>query len=78
MVSQNQCDQIGRFLKDLDYKFSIKKLPKYLTTFEKWTFLFKTLVDSFWAITGKIGLLLTSTSSHTGQNEPIQQPAQLY
>ena len=47
------------------------KKPKFLVTFgpilHNGTFQFKTFVDSFWATIGKFGLLLISSSDHTGE-----------
>ena len=77
-VSQLQFDQIGRFLKDHGYKFSLKISPNIWWLFgailNNWIFQFQTSVDSFWATIGKHGLLLMSTSGHTGRLEQMLLP----
>ena len=61
--------EIGRFFKVLGNKISSKRSPKLLATFGLfWKTLFfrKNCIGYFWATFGKIGLLFTPTSGHTG------------
>ena len=69
IISAIQCEQIGRFLKVLDNIFLTKVaqiLSNFLRCREKHYFLSKTIVALFGSLFGKIGLLFTPTSGHTG------------
>ena len=65
-----QCDQrLGDFLKFLATRFLAKEAQNYwqlLGYFEKPYSFVKTALATFWATFGKIGLLFTPTSGHTG------------
>ena len=63
-----QCDQIGRFLKVLDVKFSYKSCLNICWVFdyfEKVIFELTTAVITYWAPFEIIGRLLILTSDHT-------------
>ena len=68
-VSPLQCDQIGQFLKLSATKFLAKEaqmIGNFLGYFDKSHSNVKTALTTFWATFGKIGLLFTPTSGHTG------------
>ena len=67
-IAAGQCDQIGRLLKDLGKQVFLKNSPNIddiWAILKNGTIQFKTLVHSFGATIGKIGLLLISTFGDT-------------
>ena len=65
----DQCDQIGRFLKVFGNKNSSKRSPNdwpLVGLSWKTSLLCKNCIATFWTTFGKIGLLFTPTSGHTG------------
>ena len=71
-----QCDQIGRFLKDIGDKISNKSSPndwKLFGQLKKPHLNVKTTVATFWATFGNIWATFTPNSGHTDRPSSHQQ-----
>ena len=64
-VALLQCDQIGRFYKIIELKFSYKLSGDFWSYYEKRPFKVNTVMATSWAAFAKFVILLIFTSGHT-------------